>query len=147
MDSVYIQLRPNGSDSRLGSQFTYRAGLVFPTKGSSTLNVTTTSFNPNKHPCFPFCATHSPSFSITLSLSLSLSLSLFLRRIANPLFLFNPLIYSLRWVDTLWLSSGLTRVDGVQINYSWHEYALLRTVVMALELVPTPKRLLGNDIP
>ena len=75
------------------------------------------------------------------------SFSLSLPKIASHLFLFHPLIYSLRWVDALWLSSGLTRVGGVQINYSWHEYALLRTVVMALELVPTSKRLLGNGIP
>ena len=59
-----------GPGLELGLQFTYRVGLVFPTKGTSTLNDTLTSLNPSKRPCFPLRATFFPSSPNSLSFSL-----------------------------------------------------------------------------
>ena len=100
------------------SQFTYRVGLVFLTKGSSTTSDTLPSFNPSKHPCFPLRATLFPNSPN--SLSLALSLLPFLSKIPNPLSLLNSSIYNLRFVGFSWLYFGLTRVGGVRCDYSWH---------------------------
>ena len=55
------------------------------------------------------------------ALSLSFPLN-FLLHIANhPLSSLNSTIYSLRLVGVSWLHSGLTRVGGVQCDYSWNE--------------------------
>ena len=77
----------------LGSQFTYRVGLVFPSKGSSTLSDTLTSLNPSKHPYFSLRVTLFLGFHNSLFLSL---FPLFLSKVANPHSLLNPFIYSIR---------------------------------------------------
>ena len=87
--------------------------------------------------------------SVLLSPLVLLALSFspyFLFRITNHFFSLCSPIYSLRWVEALWLLSDLTCVGGVQSNYFWWDHALLGTVIMASELVPTSKRLLGSNI-
>ena len=96
---VCVRTQPllNGPGIGLGSQLTCRVGLVFPTKGSSSPSVPMTPFSSSEHPYFPLCV------ALCLGIASSLfSLSpYFLFKIANPLFSFHSLIYSLRWVEAL----------------------------------------------
>ena len=71
----------------------------------------------------------------------------FLLRISNPYSSLTSVIYSLRLVEVSWLHYGLTHVYGVQFDYSWQRICSIETVVMALELVPASKRLLGSNTP
>ena len=52
---VGTQPLPQGQGLELSSQFTYRVGLVFLTKGSSTPSDTMTPLSPSEHPHFPLC--------------------------------------------------------------------------------------------
>ena len=115
--------RPEELGLKLGSQFTYRVGLVFPTKDSSTPNDTLTLLNPSKHPHFPLRVSLFPGFPN--SLSFSLFSPFFFLELPTPI-LYSILLF-IAWGlwGVSWLHSGLTRVGGVRCDYSWHGIYLI----------------------
>ena len=134
----------NGQGLKLGSQLTCIVGLVFPTKGGSLPSDLMTPLN--SHKLLLFISRLLPLL-VVLALSLSPLLSIFSPELPTPFSWLTSPIYSLMLVEVSWLRSGLTRVCGVQFDYSWQGISSIETKVMALELVPAFKRLLGSDIP
>ena len=114
-------------------------GLIHP-------NHSIASLYPSVHPYSPLCVIHS-QVSLVCSLSLSLTFFFFSPKILTPHFSFSSFFYSFMLVEVSWLFPKLTRVGGVQSNYSWWKYALIKTVIMALELTPASKRLPSSDVP
>ena len=143
---MHTQSSINGQGLKLGSQLTCIVGLVFPTKGGSLPSDPMTPLS--SHKLLLFISKLLSLFVVRArSLSLSPLLSIFSPELPTPFSSLTTPIYSLRLVEVSWLHSSLTRVCGVQFDYSWQGISSIETEVMALELVPTTKRLLDSDIP
>ena len=112
----------DGLGLELGSQFTCIVGLVFPTRGSSSPNDPMAPHSSHEFP-FLFFLSYSPLRWYQLCFSFY---SLFPPKIPNLHSSLNSTIYRLRLMEVSWLHSGLTRVGGVQCDYSWPRISPIR---------------------
>ena len=112
---VRTQLLLSGPGLELGLQFTCIVGLVFPTKGGSLPSDPMTPLS--SHKLLLFISKLLPLL-VVLALSLSPLLSIFSPELPTPFSSLTTPIYSLRLVEVSWLRSSLTRVCGVQFDYS-----------------------------